>query len=125
MILKIGNDIVEVKRFFELVSNKRFLDRVFTESEQQHIMQSKDKQKQAERMAGKFAAKEAIAKALGLGISGGVEYCKIQILPNEFGGPCVTLFDETKKVFEELNANGIEVSISNTSTNATAVCIIF
>ena len=125
MMMKIGNDIVEVKRFFELVSNKRFLERVFTESEQKHIMQAKDKQKQAERMAGKFAAKEAVAKALGFGICDGVEWCKIEILPNELGAPVVTLYENTKEVFSKLQASQIEVSISNTTTFATAVCIIF
>lgn len=123
--MKVGNDIVEVKRFLELVSNKRFLDRVFTEKEQEHINMAKERQKKAERMAGKFAAKEAMAKALGLGISGGVEWNKIEILPNEQGAPKVTFFEPTKKIFEELKEKEIEVSISNTESFATAVCIIF
>ncbi len=123
--MKIGNDIVEVKRFLSLVANKRFLERVFTQKEQEHILSQKDKQKQAERMAGKFSAKEAVAKALGLGISGGVDFSKIEVLSNEFGAPKVTLFEETKAIFEKMEEKQIEVSISNTSSYATAVCIIF
>ncbi len=123
--MKIGNDIVEVKRFLELVSNKRFLDRVFSLEEQEHIALLKDKQKQAERMAGKFAAKEAVAKALGFGISGGVDFSKIMVLPDEFGAPKVKLLDQTKDVFEKMPEKEIEISISNTNSYATAVCIIF
>ena len=122
--MKIGNDIVEVKRFLGLIANKRFLDRVFAKEEQEHIFASKEKQKQAERMAGKFAAKEATAKALGLGISGGVNFLSILVLPNEFGAPKVSLSNEALAVFDKNGHKEIEISISNTSEYATSVCII-
>ena len=122
--MKVGNDIVEVRRFLELVSNKRFLDRVFSEKEQENILSLKDKQKKAERMAGRFSAKEAVAKALGLGISGGVNFLSISILPDEFGAPKVSLSGDALTVFNKLNAKEIEVSISNTESFATAVCVI-
>ncbi|MBR1926046.1 MAG: holo-ACP synthase [Clostridia bacterium] len=122
--MRVGNDIVDVKRFLELVSNKRFLDRVFLEDEQQNILSQKDKQKRAERMAGRFSAKEAVAKALGLGISGGVDFLSICILPDEFGAPKVKLSGEALNVFNKLKAKEIELSISNTDSFATAVCVI-
>lgn len=122
--MKIGNDLVEVRRFLELVSNKRFLDRVFSTEEQEHIFVQKDKQKIAERMAGKFATKEAVAKALGLGISGGINFLSITVLPDEFGAPTVTLFDEALAVFRENGFNEINVSISNTSEYAESVCLL-
>ena len=122
--MKIGNDIVEVKRFLGLVVNKRFLDRVFTPEEQEHIFTLKEKQKQAERMAGKFAAKEAVAKALGFGIAGGVNFLNIVILPDELGAPKVKLLDGSLQIFEEKGFKEIEISISNTSEYAESVCLI-
>ncbi len=122
--MRIGNDIVDVKRFLALIGNKRFLDRVFSKEEQEHIFSMKEKQKEAERMAGKFAAKESVAKALGLGISGGVNFLGIVVLPDNEGAPKVTLFGETLALFQKNGFKEIEVSISNTSEYATAVCII-
>ena len=121
--MKVGNDIVEVKRFFELVSNKKFISRVFTEKEQAHIFALKDKQKQAERMAGKYSAKEAIAKALGFGISEGIDFLSLEVLPNEKGAPVVFLHNKALEIFQK-HFSQIEVSISNTTTYATAVCVL-
>ena len=121
--MKVGNDIVQVNRFVELVSNKKFISRVFTEKEQAHIFALKDKQKQAERMAGKYSAKEAIAKALGFGISEGIDFLSLEVLPNEKGAPVVFLHNKALEVFNQ-NFSQIEVSISNTTTYATAVCVL-
>ena len=123
-MMKVGNDIVEVKRFLALVSNKRFVERVFIKEEQDHIFEQKEKQKQAERMAGKFAAKEAVAKALGMGISGGVNFLSIGVLPDELGAPKVTLSGDALSIFNKSGNKEIEISISNTSEYATCVCII-
>ena len=121
--MKVGNDIVEVKRFFELVSNKKFISRVFTDKEQAHIFALKDKQKQAERMAGKYSAKEAIAKALGFGISEGIDFLSLEVLPNEKGAPVVFLHNKALEIFQK-HFSQIEVSISNTANSATAVCVL-
>ncbi len=123
--MKIGNDIVEVQRFADLVNNKRFIARVYTEQEWEHIQSAKNKQKIIERMAGKFSAKEAISKALGLGISEGVTLNSIEILPNDKGEPRVNLTGEAKNLLDSLGFKQVQVSISNSTTFATAVCIIF
>lgn len=123
--MRVGNDIVEVKRFLGLLNNKKFMERVFTTAEQEHIFSAKDMQKKAERMAGKFAAKEAVAKALGSGISEGVTFNCIEILPNEYGTPTVALHDQTSELMSKLGLSKIEVSISNTENMASAVCIIY
>lgn len=75
-------------------------------------------------MAGKFAAKEAVAKALGLGIAGGVNFLGIVVLPDEAGAPTVSLNGETLAIFEKNGMKNIAVSISNTSEYATCVCLI-
>ncbi len=123
--MKVGNDIVEVKRFLGLVGNKKFADRVFTPAEQEHIMTAKEVQKKAERMAGKFAGKEAVAKALGLGISEGITLNCIEILPDGRGAPTVTLHSHAKEQLTKLGFSAVEISISNTDSMASAVCIIY
>lgn len=123
--MKIGNDLVEVKRFYELLTNKRFFERVFTLKEIEHIFMLKNNQKIAERMAGKFAGKEAISKALGLGMCEGVSFSEIEILPDKKGKPTVILYGETKEIFEKMEEKSIDISITNTESMASAVCIFF
>ena len=79
----------------------------------------------AERMAGKFAAKEAISKAFGTGFSDDIVLNEIEILPDEKGAPKVKIYGKTKKFFEKLKEKNIEISISNTTNYAQSSCIIF
>ena len=72
--------------------------------------------KKAEFAAGRFAAKEAVSKALGTGIGRGYSFTDIEILPDEFGKPYVYLKNQKKE--------NMEVSISHSRMNAVAVCII-
>ena len=90
MILGIGSDLVNTKRIDSLLKtfNQRFKDRVFTPQEQiycesQHYV--------ASSYAKRFAAKEACAKALGLGFQNGVRWIDIEILNNAQGKPFLTL----------------------------------
>lgn len=123
--MKVGNDLVEVERFYKLLSNESFIKRVFTDKEMQHINSFNDEQKKAERMAGKYAGKEAVAKVIGFGIAKGVSFNEIEILPNNDGKPQVSLSGKTKVIFNSLDEKNIEISISNTKNLASAVCIIF
>ncbi len=123
--MKVGNDLVEVERFYKLLSNESFIKRVFTDKEMQHINSFNDEQKKAERMAGKYAGKEAVAKAIGFGIAKDVSFNEIEILPNNDGKPQVSLSGKTKVIFNSLDEKNIEISISNTKNLASAVCIIF
>lgn len=65
-VLGIGNDIIEVDRIRKASEEDRFTSRLFTEKERQYCLKHQDP---AERLAGRFAAKEAVAKALGCGAS--------------------------------------------------------
>ena len=123
--MKVGNDLVEVERFYKLLSNESFIKRVFTDKEMQHINSFNYEQKKAERKGGKYAGKEAVAKAIGFGIAKGVSFNEIEILPNNDGKPQVSLSGKTKVIFNSLDEKNIEISISNTKNLASAVCIIF
>ena len=94
----------------------RFLDRVYTEAEQDYC------RGRAPQLAGRFAAKEAISKALGTGIRR-IHWRNIEILPNRAGKPEVTLHGRAKERFDSLGLSAIDVSISHSRDNAVAVAI--
>jgi holo-[acyl-carrier protein] synthase len=95
---------------------QRFLDRVYTEAEQAYC------RGRAPQLAGRFAAKEAISKALGTGIRR-IHWRNIEILPDRAGAPHVTLHDRARGRFESLGLAAMEVSISHSRDNAVAVAI--
>ena len=110
----IGCDIIEISRIEQSLERfgESFLQRILTEKELE-IYNSKGKK--AEFVAGRFAAKEAISKAMGTGIGRGFDFTDIEILPDDLGKPEVYLKGE--KSFE------YEVSISHSKENAMAVSL--
>lgn len=118
-ILGIGTDIIEIDRIAMSLKRhgNRFLDRIFTPKEQEYA--SKFKHNHG-TLAGRFAAKEAIAKALGTGIREDIGWKDIEILNDPLGKPCVFLADHLKKRFNHPN---IIVSISHSKAYATAFAI--
>lgn len=115
----LGNDIIEIERVREGISQhgQRFLDRLFTPKEQAYCKTHADP---TPSFAGRFAAKEAITKALGCGIGAKVSWLDIEILANEDGQPHVTFSEGLKQRF---NNPTILLSISHCKTYATAVAI--
>lgn len=114
----VGVDIVEIGRVqssFERFG-QRFLDRVYTVAEQAYC------RGRAPQLAGRFAAKEAISKALGTGIRR-IHWRNIEILPDRAGAPKVTLHGRAKERFESMKLDGLEVSISHSRENAVAMAI--
>ena len=109
--MKVGIDMVEVSRFFD------------TKKEREHIEQLSNQQARAERIAGKFAGKEAVVKMLGTGIDKGVKWTEIEILPNELGKPVVSFSGVTKEIAQSLKIKEMDISISHTRDNAVAICI--
>lgn len=111
----IGIDLIEIDRIDESVKRHgdHFLKRVFTEKERANCASS-------ERLAGRFAAKEAVAKALGTGIGEHLSWQDIEIQNNAAGMPFVTLSKEAASNFGEPQ---ILLSISHSKTHATAIAI--
>lgn len=122
--MKIGIDMAEISRFELWTLEQKYLNRVFTANEQEHILEHHTKQGKMERIAGKFCAKEAVAKAFGTGIGGGVSFREIEILPDELGKPTVTLWGETKQKFQKIGYTSIEISITHDAGLAMCSCII-
>ena len=119
MILGIGNDIIEVSRIKTILERyqSRFLNRVFTEYEQEYCLKKKTP---ALHLAGRFAAKEAIAKALGVGFSRGLGWLDIEIGHDSMGKPDVSLSLSANHFTKDSH---LLVSISHCDQYATAVAV--
>lgn len=120
MIVGIGTDIIEVERISKAVKkNGRFLLKNFTLKEQGYF---KERNNATETIAGNFAAKEAVSKALGTGFKG-FGLIDIEILRNQEGTPVVFLYGQARRVSGDKNIDHIWVSISHCKTYATATAV--
>jgi holo-[acyl-carrier protein] synthase len=123
MIVGIGVDIVEVGRVKELLARyrDRFVRRVFTEAEARYAGRSV---REAERLAGRFAAKEAVLKAFGTGKSHGILWRDVETVRGAMGKPEVKLYGKALNYMKELGGNRIHVSITHDGGKAVAFVII-
>ena len=110
MILGLGTDIVAIERFEKSITNPSFLKKIYTKAEIEYCTP-----KGAASFAGIFAAKEAVAKALGTGFSGGFAPTDIEITHTPGGTPVAT----TK------TPHRLAISIAHEKTHATATAILF
>jgi len=124
LIRGVGIDIVEICRFERAMkrSGERFLARIFTEAERLYC-ESRSR-RAAEHFAARFAAKEAVLKALGTGWAEGIQWIDIEIVHDSRGTPGVELHRAALKRFRALGASGIFLSISHTRQSALAQVII-
>ena len=119
-ILDIGIDIVEIKRIEDALNkNKRFLDKLFTKEE---IKYFESRNFKIETIAGNFAAKEAISKAMGTGIRN-FNFIDIEVLRNELGKPIVKTYNNLNKICLDYNVLEIKVSISHSDNYAVSNAI--
>lgn len=126
MIVGIGSDLCEIERVANAIARHgvRFLDRVFTEQEQALSALRLDS---GGFYAGRFAAKEACAKALGTGITDRVRWTDIEILADPQGQPTMVLSGGARRRFSRTLARGgtlrAHVSISYERAHAMA-CVV-
>lgn len=120
MILGIGTDIIEIDRIEKAIQKERFLKRYFTPSE---ILLYQEKGNKPQTIAGNFAAKEAIAKAMGTGFLS-FSPIDIEILRDEKGAPFVNIYNKCKKTCESLGIHTIHISISHNKHHATAFAVL-
>ncbi|AEF93380.1 Holo-(acyl-carrier-protein) synthase [Desulfotomaculum nigrificans CO-1-SRB] len=118
MLKGIGTDIIEIERIELAISRggQQFLDRVFTPREQEYCGGK------VHCLAGRFAAKEAILKALGTGLRG-MRWTDIEILPNYLGKPEVKLSGPALEIAAEMDIAKILVSISHDRGRAVAFAV--
>jgi holo-[acyl-carrier protein] synthase len=113
MQISSGVDILEVERMKRAVDQhgERFLNRIFTEQEQTYC------EGNCTRLAGRFAIKEAVAKALGTGI-GDLDWRHIEVINNERGKPELFLHERAAQLAEKLGLTTWSVSMSHTTAHA-------
>ena len=118
MLIRSGVDIIEINRLNKLNKNirNRFLKRVFTTRELSLIKNSYSS------AAGRFAAKEAVSKALGAGI-GDVRWQDIEILQGKSGEPQLFLHNKAKDFSDQLNLETWSVSISHSKEYAVSFVV--
>jgi holo-[acyl-carrier protein] synthase len=119
MVIGIGTDIVSIERIRSLP--EAAVTRLLTEAEQKYCRKYTDP---SERIAGRFAAKEAIMKALGTGWAQGLGWRQIEILPNLAGVPMVTLTGAALEKFMSVGASHCLVSISHEQHYAVAYALL-
>ncbi|MCC5912204.1 MAG: holo-ACP synthase [Clostridiaceae bacterium] len=120
MIKGLGIDIIEIERIEKAVNkNSRFIERVFTEEE---IKDFKEKKLNANTIAGVFAAKEAVAKALGTGIRN-MKWTDIEVMKNSEGKPYIKLHNNALEIAYSKDIEEILISISHSRHTAIAQAI--
>ena len=123
MIAGIGVDIVEIARIQALLDRygDRFLRRVYTEKETDYAMKGANR---AERLAGRFAGKEAVMKALGTGKSLGILWRDVETVRGRRGRPEVHLHGQALKSAKIRRGGAVHVSITHDGGKAVAFVIL-
>ena len=117
-----GIDLVDCPRIEQMIERhgERFVNRVFTAAEQAYARANKN---EIEKLAGRFAAKEAVLKLIGTGWRGKIAWTDIEIINNASGQPEVTIDGEVKSIADELGIEHISVSITHTANFAIASAV--
>jgi holo-[acyl-carrier protein] synthase len=123
MIVGIGTDLIEVDRIRQSMDRygDKFLRRVYTETESAYAM---SKRNFAERLAGRFAVKEAGMKAIGTGWRRGVTWRDFEVINEPGGRPTLRLTGAAGRIAQGLGARRVSVSITHTAAMAMAVVIL-
>ena len=100
--LGIGIDIVDNKRIKSSIKNNKFINRTFGKKE---IFSSKKTNNKTNYLSKRFAAKEALAKALGTGFRGGLNFKDIQILNDKRGKPYYFMSEKLKNLIKKKKKN--------------------
>ena len=121
-IFGVGTDIVKTNRIRKLLRRKNILEKLFNKEE---ITKCKRIKKMANCFAKRFAAKEAFSKALGTGISKGINFNQIVVLNEKSGKPFIKLIKDTKKnVEKKLKKKNYKISLSLTDEDEYAVAFV-
>ncbi len=121
-IIGIGTDIIECLRIAQMIERhgELFISRVFTPHEIQYCQSRK---LATQHFAGRWAAKEAILKALGTGWRKGISWRDVEIRNEPGGRPVVALRGGARDVIEQLGITEMLISISHCRSHATAYAL--
>jgi holo-[acyl-carrier protein] synthase len=121
-IIGIGTDITECLRIAQMIERhgELFISRVYTPDEIQYCQSRKQS---TQHFAGRWAAKEAVLKAVGTGWRRGISWRDVEIRNLLGGKPIVALYGGVRDVADELGIGQILVSISHCRSHATAYAL--
>ena len=122
-VIGIGTDITECERIARMLERhpETFAERVFTPTEIEYC--SRGKRQSSEHFTGRWAAKEAVLKALGTGWSGKITWHDIEIVNEPGGKPRVTLTGAAAEVAKSQGITEIQISISHCVSHAVAFAV--
>ena len=121
-IIGIGTDICAVSRMEKAIEKAHFYERVFFEGERAYLEGKENARGQS--AAAMFAAKEAVAKALGTGFIHGIMPWTIEVTHEESGAPGVRLHGAAKERLEALGGQSVHLSLSHEGDSAMAFVVI-
>lgn len=121
-IIAHGIDLVDCDRIEKMLSRHetRFLRRVFTPDEQAYCARAKNR---AERFAGRFAAKEAVLKLIGMGWREKIAWTDVEVLNDPKGKPEVTLSGQVREIAEQMGIKQVSLSITHAANLAVASAV--
>jgi holo-[acyl-carrier protein] synthase len=121
-IVGLGTDIVECLRIAQMIERhgELFITRVYTDHEIEYCSARKAA---TQHYAGRWAAKEAVLKALGTGWQRGISWRDIEIRNDRHGAPSVILHGGAREVFEQIGLSRMHVTISHCRCHAVAYAI--
>ena len=121
MLIGVGCDVIEIARVAKAMERRAFVERVYAPEEIAYC-QSRGKQA-ASSFAARFAAKEAVLKALGTGLRGG-ELTEIVITNDDLGKPSVQLRGYHAELAQKLGVKNIAISMSHSRETALAYVVM-
>ncbi len=123
MIFGIGTDIVEIKRIETMKSLDKFASKILSHNEKE-FYDSLTNQKQIVYISKQFAAKEAIAKAIGTGIRNDTHFKNIEILRDKNGAPIFNALNKLEKIIGDLGVTRTHVSLADERDYAIAIAVL-
>ena len=120
--LGIGVDIIDNLRIKKSISNKNFINRIFSSIE---INNSKKTKNKINFFSKRFAAKEAFSKALGTGFRKGLNFNDISIINNKYGKPSILVDNKIKSFFQKrFKTKNVNVFLSLADENKNSIAFV-
>ena len=121
-IVGIGVDMCAISRIEKAIEREHFYTRIFTEGERAYL--DKKNKSRAQSAAAMYAAKEAVAKALGTGFSKGIFFDQISVTHDELGAPGLVLTGRAFERMQELGGKEMLLTISHEGDMAIAFVVM-
>ena len=123
MIYGIGIDLCSIRRVQNIKDLNKFANKILTSDEIEYL-DTLDQKNSVNYLAKQFAAKEALSKALGTGLTGDVKLNLIEIDRDQSGKPYIKMNDHMKTILSKIGVNSTFVSLADDSDYAIATVIL-